>query len=573
MTLKFGKLKWKNFLSTGAHFNEIDLCKNNRTLIIGTNGSGKSTLLDALTFTLYGKPFRKINKPQLVNSVNQKDCLTIIEFVTQGKQYKIVRGIKPTIFEIYEDGEILNQDSKSKDYQKYLENNILKMNYKAFTQIVVVGSSTYIPFMKLTPAERRAFIEDILDISIFSKMNVILKENVSETKTTASDNTTSIEMLGVKIAEKERYVAEISRDTGRLVDEKKIVMARVIEENLIISDKIEKLKEEYNTLMGESVDDVQALTKKLTELEKIEYQLTSKRNVFSREIEFYETNSACPTCTQEISDDFKTNKIEVKKQKLGEVETIKAELDTRQQTVADRLTNLKNLNVKLAALSGLISENESNKRDNDKWIKTLEEDISKIENSSGTTAGDYTKELVDLKEKLVLSNETKDKLIEEQYLYGIVAQLLRDDGIKTKIIRKYMRSINSNINKYLQSMDFFVNFELDENFNETLKSRHRDEFSYFSFSEGEKLRIDLALLFTWRELAKMKNMASTNIIVFDEVFDSSLDANGTDEFIKILFGIEANTNAFVISHKTEQLSDKFPEIIEFKKVNNFSEMF
>jgi len=561
----FKTLRWKNLLSTGNYFTEIALNSNANTLIVGTNGSGKSTMLDALCFGLFGKPFRAINKPNLVNSINNRDAVVEIEFSIGSKEFKIVRGIKPNIFEIYQDKVLLNQDAAVRDYQDYLERFILKLNYKSFTQIVILGSASFTPFMQLSAADRRAIIEDLLDIQIFSTMNSLIKERLANNKDLTVEKKNDISLLMQKYQLKKEHQDKLNQDNEAKVKE--------YEEEILLH------RETIRTLSGE-VDDLerskQTLTdicskipeneKKITALKKIESQIEGKISKVGTDRSFYEHNADCPTCRQAITLGFKEEQLR--------------ELHTKEEELAGGLTELQ---TKITEQEGVIAELRENEKElsnvriqlatTQTSIKGLNDSITKLEKQIKQIQ--QPKENIDENELDAIKKEVEQaqgelkQLLDDKAYYDVASSLLKDTGIKTNIIKQYLPVINKLVNKYLTSMDFFVNFNLDESFKETIKSRHRDEFSYHNFSEGEKQRIDMALMLTWRAVAKLKNSTNTNLLILDEVFDSSLDTSGTEDLMKILHSLE-DANLFVISHKGDILQDKFSNTIRFEKVKNFS---
>jgi DNA repair exonuclease SbcCD ATPase subunit len=568
--IKFEKVRWKNILSTGNVFTEIDLCRSPNTLIIGSNGAGKSTILDALCFGLFGKPFRKINKPNLLNSINQSHGVVEVYFTIGKKSYKIVRGIKPNLFEIYCNNELLNQDSKSKDYQEQLEKGILKLNFKSFTQVVILGSASFVPFMQLSPADRRAIIEDLLDIQIFSSMNTILKEISSELKETTTKNKYNIDLTEEKIELQKQNIEEHKKLNDFEIKKK--------EEEILESEKeIESCETEVNTIQStietllKSIEDKTSTEKKISKLTQLESKMDDNVKKNRKDISFYEQNDNCPTCKQGIGEQFRNDQISEIEKKIDTqqkgIEQIKEEIDK----LDTRMTEIQEINSEIYKHNNEIIKNNSTIKSLNEFIKKLRKQISDLSNKKNNLEDDNLK-LKKLKEELeVLIAEQQELTVEKKY-YEYASTLLKDNGIKTKIIKQYLPIMNKLINKYLTAMDFFVNFNINENFEETIKSRHRDEFSYDNFSEGEKMRIDLALLFTWRQIAKLKNSTNTNLLILDEVFDSSLDSVGTEEFLKLMGEMGSETNIFVISHKGDQLFDKFRSVIRFQKKNNFSEV-
>jgi DNA repair exonuclease SbcCD ATPase subunit len=565
----FRKIRWKNLLSTGNYFTEIQLDNNQNTLIVGENGSGKSTMLDALCFVLFGKAFRNINKPNLLNSINQKDCLVEVEFDTNNKSYKIVRGIKPNVFEIYQNGDLINQEAASRDYQELLEKSILKLNYKSFTQIVILGSASFVPFMQLSAADRRTIIEDLLDIQIFSTMNNIVKDRISNNKDLTVTKKNDFTLLQQKHDMMKAHIDEMKQNN----EEKVKVNDEEIQNNLSIISTIQTQTEQLSQKVTELqfvVDgkiEVDARIKKIT---KLESQIESNLSKVRKDISFLESHDNCPTCRQTIAEEFKQKECasltDKEKECESGLETLEKKLLEEQKkliSITDTQKEIQNCQVQIATNNTSVTEIT---KYNTKLIKENEE----LKNSKAVSDKEE-KELRDVKEKMkVLAGELKE-LIEEKNYYEVANNLLKDTGIKTKIVRQYLPIINKLVNKYLTSLDFFVNFNLDESFKETIKSRHRDEFSYNNFSEGEKQRIDMALMLTWRAVAKLKNSSNTNLLILDEIFDSSLDNNGTEYLMSILHMLEG-VNLFVISHKGDILQDKFENVIRFEKSKNFSKV-
>ena len=565
----FEKVRWKNFLSTGNVFTEVALNKSNNTLIIGQNGAGKSTILDALCFGLFGKPFRKINKPQLLNSINNKDALVEIEFKIGQKQYKVVRGIKPNTFEIYCNNVLLNQDAAAKDYQEVLENQILKLNYKSFTQVVILGSASFVPFMQLSAADRRTIIEDLLDIQIFSSMNSVVKEKLSEIK----EETNKVKYAISLNKEKIQLQLQNIEDSKKLNDEEIAKKQTEIEtsnkqiEN--INESIRLITKHVNELTNKVGDKKEKLEKKSKNLFQIKGKIETNIQRNAKDIEFYENNHDCPTCKQAITEEWKNSQVSEKSEKiesqekgLGEVEEELKKVTGDLKTISDIVNHINEHNNEITKHNATISAINV-------YIAKLNREINELSNKKNSSEGDNLK-LRDLKTDLHMLNESHEELVELKHYNEFASSLLKDTGIKTKIIKQYLPIMNKLINKYLTAMDFFVNFNINENFEETIKSRHRDEFSYANFSEGEKMRIDLALLFTWRQIAKLKNSTNTNLLILDEVFDSSLDTVGTEEFLKLIHEMGSDTNIFVISHKGDQMFDKFRSVIKFEKKGNFS---
>ena len=564
----FKNVRWKNFLSTGNNFTDIQLDRNPTTLIVGENGAGKSTILDALCFGLFGKPFRSINKPLLVNSVNNGNCVVEIEFEIGSKKIKVVRGIKPNVFEIYLNGKMYNQDANVRDYQKYLEQQILKLNYQSFTQVVILGSSTFIPFMQLKARHRREVVEEILDIQIFSIMNLLLKQKLKDVFNDLRELDYQIDLVEEKISLQQKYISEMKQNKKKLLTEKNVLVNGNEEEIFMRQAEIDLLKKENDGLLA-SIDDKIDLDKKLTKLKDIKSTLMEKHRTHSRLIGFFEKNEDCPTCQQHIDEKFKENMIG---NKQGEVDKLSSGIDELESELLKSNTRLKEISgiaKKIRDNEVHVAKDKSSVDQLEKFNNTLREEIEELNNGE-VHKSDYEK-LRKLKKTLTGTSTQKSSLKEEQIYSEAVRSMLMDTGIKTKIIKQYLPIMNKLINTYLTSMEFYVNFTLDENFNETIKSRYRDEFTYASFSEGEKMRIDLALLFTWRAVAKMKNSTNTNLLILDEIFDSSLDGTGTDEFLKILNTL-GDENVFVISHKQDALADKFMSTIRFEKVKNFSHL-
>ena len=566
--ITFKYARWKNFLSTGNTFTEIQLDRNPSTLIIGENGAGKSTILDALCFGLFGKPFRQISKNQLINTVNGQGTVVEIEFETQNKKCKVVRGIKPNTFEIWVDGNMINQSANARDYQKHLEQQILKLNYRSFTQVVILGSSTFIPFMQLKSQARREVVEDILDIKIFSLMNLILKGKVKSLNTDISENKYQADLHKEKVELQEKYIEDIERNKDTLLSQKTTLRDGNEEEVFTRNAEVKRITEENQTFLDAMSNEDKAIEKR-DKLKDIQFTLKDKQVRHERMITFMQGNDDCPTCEQSISEDFKAKTISQRTEQVNELTTGLLQMKTEMDKANGKLKEFKDIakvindnSIKLAKLNSGITELE-------KFNATLTEEIRQIE-SGDVTKTDYEK-LDNLKEMCYSLDSTKSKLKEDMLYYDVAKNLLQDTGIKTKIIKQYLPIMNKLINTYLSSMDFFVNFNIDENFNETIKSRFRDVFSYANFSEGEKMRIDLALLFTWRAIAKMKNSTNTNLLILDEIFDSSLDATGTDDFLKILNTFDKE-NVFIISHKQDMLIDKFRSVIKFEKVKNFSKV-
>ena len=564
----FKKVRWKNFLSTGNYFLEVQLDRSPTTLIVGENGSGKSTVLDALCFVLFNKPFRTISKSQLVNSINLGGTIVEIEFVIQKNNFKIIRGMKPNIFEIYCNGRMMNQDANALDTQKILEQQILKLNYRSFTQVVILGSSTFIPFMQLRSKDRREVVEDILDIKIFSLMNFLLKHKVKEVSEELKSIEYEFRISKEKIDLQNKYIEDIRKNKERLIEEKEHLVFD--SEKVVLSEqkKADKIKLEIKSLEPET-SQKENVKSSIREYHKMEAKLSNRVDENKRQKEFFENNETCPVCTQDIELELKKQKIEEKSKRIQElnsgIDKLKIELNDKEQLLKgiEMLSKqIREKEVEVAKIGTSITHMERLIRQTNIQIQAMKK---------GEVSEEDKVKLTRLSERCKLQEEQITKLREDKFYVDVARNLLMDTGIKTKIINKYLPIMNKLINGYLTSMDFYVNFTLDNNFNETIKSRHRDEFSYSSFSEGEKMRIDLALLFTWRAVAKMKNSTNTNLLILDEIFDSSLDTTGTDDFLKILHTF-ADQNVFVISHKGDTMFDKFRSVIKFEKQRNFSKL-
>ena len=562
--IHFKYVRWRNFLSTGNQFTEIQLDRNNTTLIIGENGAGKSTILDALCFGLFGKPFRNINKPQLLNSVNGSACEVEVEFRVGKKEVKVVRGIKPNKFEIYINGKMYNQDANARDYQKYLEQQILKLNYRSFTQVVILGSSTFIPFMQLKARHRREVVEEILDIQIFSLMNMLVKQRMKTIAEDMREMDYNIKLNREKISLQEKYISEMKQNKDKLIEEKTLLISSNEEEVFSRNSENEKLNQQKDDWLTE-IADKDKVVATMNKLNNLKSTLREKKNSNAKMLKFFEDNDDCPTCEQPL--DNSEEMITLKEKEVSKFSTALDELEekideskVRQKIINEIVEKIRDSEVQVAKNNQSIVQLEKfNAKLSSEIEQLVDEELSK---------SDYDK-LKRLNKKMKGLDEQKSKLREDQTYADAVRNMLQDTGIKTKIIKQYLPIMNKLINTYLTSMEFYVNFTLDENFNETIKSRYRDEFTYASFSEGEKMRIDLALLFTWRAIAKMKNSTNTNLLILDEIFDSSLDGTGTDEFLKILNTL-GDENVFVIRHKQDALADKFRSTIKFEKVKNFS---
>ena len=566
--IHFRVIRFKNILSTGNAWTEIQLDGNKSTLIVGENGAGKSTMLDAISFALYGKAFRNITKPQLLNSINQKELMVEIEFSIARNNFMIRRGIKPNVFEIWKNGALLNQDAAARDYQSYLEDSILKLTYKSFGQVVVLGSSTFVPFMQLKAGERREVIEDLLDIQIFTVMNTLLKEKLSGNKESIQNIKYQIDLLKNRIdsaKEHNNSIRELKEGEVTKLKEKLREQIALIEAE---QEAVNSLMDEVKALT-ESVADKPAVKKKLQELQDIDRELSNKHRLLTKDIAFFESHDDCPTCRQGIEHDFKEETITNSSAKAKEIFDAREKLSIRGVKIENRLSNISSVESDISRKNLDMSEHNANYKMAMTVCKSIKNELSEAEDQV---------EAIDMSSIKLLEDElnghhsSQTQLFDDKEMLGLVSSMLKDGGIKTRIIKQYVPVMNKLINKYLAAMDFFVQFELDENFNETIKSRFRDVFSYASFSEGEKLRIDLALLFTWRAVSKLRNSVSTNLLIMDEIMDSSLDNSGTEEFLKIINEITADSNIFIISHKGDQLYDKFDNVIRFEKVKNFSKM-
>ena len=565
----FKTIRWKNFLSTGNQYTEVDFTKNKTNLIIGTNGAGKSTVLDALTFSLFGKPFRKINKPQLINSVNEKDCRVEVEFSIGSVEWKVVRGIKPAIFEIWRNGSSLDQSAAALDQQKWLEQNVLKMNYKSFTQIVILGSSTFVPFMQLPAAHRREVIEDLLDIKIFSSMNTLIKEKIRSTKEDIKVLELKKESLLDKVKMQKEFIEELESRGNANINANKEKIANLDREvgvymvdNASVEDGLYSLQKELEDYVG--------ATDKLRKLGNLKGKISQKVSTLTKEHKFFTENTVCPTCTQSIEETFRINRIKDAQDKAKELQSGYKELEEAIKEEEERERQFTILTKEISKLTNGISQNNIKINGCQRQIRDLEHEIQILTEQLENRNSEHEK-LESFKDNL---KTTYDELASKKdtiNYYDFSYSLLKDGGVKSKIIKKYLPLINQQVNRYLQMMDFYINFTLDEEFNETVQSPIHEDFSYASFSEGEKMRIDLALLFTWREVARFKNSVNTNLLIMDEVFDSSLDGFGTEEFLKIIRYVIKDANIFVISHKTG-LEDKFESVIKFEKVKGFSRM-
>ena len=562
--IRLKTVRWKNFLATGNRFIEVKLDQESMMLIVGKNGAGKSTLIDAITFSLFGKPFKKVNKGQLVNSVNERDTLTEIEFSVGTSEWKVRRGIKPNLFEIYHNDVLLNQDAKSMDYQKYLEEKVLKLNFKSFTQIVVLGSASFVPFMQLTANDRRIIIEDILDIGIFSVMKTLLKDRLITLKEEMNELDYEIKILQEKIAIQTKHMKALEEESKQ---KRKSDLDKIKETEQEI-DKLNKEIVVHQERIGDllnSIKDKTAVETKNQELDKYRSQISKNLKRFTKDKKFFEEKLNCPTCEQEIDEEFKNNKlIEVGKD-IDEMNNGLRQITKEVDKVYERIGEISKSTQEVQKEELQVVQKQSNIRAHNNFIQKLSHELESLEGEVETGSMNIlTKELDE-------SKSTRFKYVDQKFYYDVLSNILNDTGIKTRIIKKYLPVINKHVNDYLKDMDFFVNFQLDENFQETIRSRHRDQFSYYSFSEGEKKRIDIALLLTWRDVASMRNSVNVNLLILDEVFDASLDQAGVDDLMK-LFNILKNTNLFIISHKLDILDDKFPDKLIVEKVKNFTQV-
>ena len=565
--IKFKKIRWKNFLSTGDHWTEINFLEKNTNLIIGHNGSGKSTLLDALTFVLFNKPFRKINKSQLVNTVNERECLVELEFDVNARDYVVRRGIKPNTFDIEVNGSPLHRQADDRSNQRILEDNILKVNYKSFTQIVILGSSTFVPFMQLNAPNRREVIEDLLDIRIFSFMNNLLKDKIRLKKEQVRSLKLKRENLHDKIKMQEKFITEIENRSKEDIKSKKEKINELIKESDNCVNSNEELELEVSGLI-EDQEKVTGADKKLRKLNNLKGKLSNKVSTITKEHKFFTDNTVCPTCTQHIEEDFRLNRIKDAQSKAKELQTGYQELEKAIKNEEDRERLFTTLTKEIAKLNNVISQNNTRISGFNRQIRDLESEIQKFTEQLKNRNIEHEK-LNEFKESLQKTDDQLSERNQDIVHHDFAYSLLKDDGVKTKIIKKYLPLINQQVNRYLQMMDFYINFKLNEEFIETVESPIHEDFSYSSFSEGEKMRIDLALLFTWREVARVKNSVNTNLLIMDEVFDSSLDGFGVDEFMKIIRFVIKDANIFVISHKSD-LHDKFDHLIKFSKERGFS---
>lgn len=566
--LIFKKLRYQNLLSTGNQFTEIFLNKSKSTLVVGENGAGKSSFIEALTFALYGRPFRNINKPQLVNSITGKGLLVELEFSVNNKEYLIRRGMKPNVFEVYQNGKLINQNADIREYQDMLEKSILKLNYKSFSQVVVLGSANFVPFMQLSAMQRRDVVEDLLDIQVFSTMNSILKDKVSENRNSLQELEYTINLLQQKISMHEKHILSLRQNNDELIEHKRTKIQThsegVAAHHKIVDEMMAQVTDLTNKVLDENK--IQDRKQKLVQMES---SLEDKMRKITKEINFFHDHDNCPTCKQGIDHNFKTSTVKQRTSKKEEIKEALGKLEQEVIATNKRMAEINAINKEISRINQLIDQNNQQIQFLNQYISDLNKEIAQLRkqaekiNTDTDESDKFYEELKDMKHK-------KESLLKEKNLLDVASHLLKDSGIKTKIIKQYVPVMNKLINKYLAAMDFFVNFELDESFSETIKSRFRDDFSYASFSEGEKARLDLALMFAWRAIAKLRNSASTNLLIMDEVFDGSLDNNGTSELLEILTGFTADSNVFIISHKSDGLYDKFHSVIKFEKHGNFS---
>lgn len=566
--INFKLIKWKNFLSYGNEFAEIDLSKSGMTLIVGENGSGKSTLLDALTFALFGKPFRNINKPQLINSINKKDCLVELEFSSGLNNYKIKRGLKPSIFEVYCNDELINQSAEMKDYQEILEKQILKLNLKSFCQVVVLGSASFVPFMQLPAAQRRAIVEDLLDLQVFSTMNILLKDKIIKNNENILENDIQKKIANTKINIIREHLSEIVSKNEQFIENKQLLI-KEYSTSLITDTAYIKEKQEIIEELKKNQGDIDKISEKLDQLKVYNLQLISKISLLNNELELLKNHQNCPTCKQEINEQFKCENVNIKNDEVLKLEIGLEKLNITMGKTRELFDKCKQIQKQINVIENEITRINFQVINYKKQIEHLNQEINSVKMEKTESNNDI--KLIDLEKDLQVLSKEYNELMEDKQVLVISGLMLKDNGSKTKLINKYIPTINQLINKYLSMMDFFVSFEMNNEFEETIKSRHRDDFSYGSFSEGQKQRIDLAILFTWRAIAKMRNSVSTNILILDEVFDSSLDVAGTEQLMSIIQSIASENSLLVISHK-EQMNDKFDNVIKFTMNKNFSKM-
>ena len=562
--IRLKTVRWKNFLATGNRFIEVELDQKDMMLVVGKNGAGKSTLIDAITFSLFGKPFKKVNKGQLVNSVNERDTLTEIEFSVGTAEWKVRRGIKPNLFEIYHNDRLVNQDAKSMDYQKYLEEKILKLNFKSFTQIVVLGAASFVPFMQLTANDRRIIIEDILDIGIFSVMKTLLKDRVITLKEEMNELDYQIKLLQEKITLQEKYIKAMEEESKQKRKSDLDKIKETEQEIIKLNQEIDEHQERIGDLVN-SIKDKAAVEKKDKELDNYRSQIRKNLKRFIKDKKFFDEKENCPTCEQEIDEEFKKTKLEEVGKGIDEMNYGLSQIAKEVDKVYGRIGEIAKSSQEIQKEESQVYQKQSNIQSHNSFIQKLSHEMESLQvEVQKDSMNVLTKELDE-------SKSTRFQYVDQKFYYDVLSNILNDTGIKTRIIKKYLPVINKHVNDYLKDMDFFVNFQLDENFQETIKSRHRDQFSYYSFSEGEKKRIDIALLLTWRDIASMRNSVNVNLLILDEVFDASLDQAGVDDLMK-LFNILKHTNLFIISHKLDILDDKFPDKLIVEKVKNFTQV-
>lgn len=563
----FKKLRYKNFLSTGNVFTEFDLAGKDMTLIIGVNGAGKSTILDALVFALFGKPFRKINKPQLVNTITQKNCLVEVEFSIGTVQYKIVRGMKPSVFEVYKDDNLLNQSAESKDYQEILEKQILKVNQRSFCQVVVLGSATFQPFMQLPAGQRREIIEELLDLRIFTTMNSLLKDKVQINNDLINSKYSEKKLIESKIEMTNEHLNELQQNNEKLIGEKESLIKETKQHIAEMQDKFNFFSDQISSLELQTFEN-EGVNKKVEKLKKLRHQIEAKVGLLEKDMSFFVSHDNCPTCKQSISEDHKTDMIAENRSEIDKLNEGLTQLSLEYDTTKEKLSKILEIQSNIQRFEIKKAEAKTTINSLTKYIKQLQTEIDNINQSQEEQKEN---KILDFENELKNIETDYNNLVEDKHILMAAGTLLKDGGIKAKIIKQYIPVINKLINKYLSAMDFFVSFELDEEFNETIKSRYRDNFTYASFSEGEKQKIDLALLFTWRAIAKLRNSINTNLLIMDEVFDSSLDSNATDYLFNIINDVAKDNNIFIISHK-EHMNEKFSNVVKFVKNKNFSQM-
>ena len=568
--ITFKKVKYKNFLSTGQQFIEIQLDRAQSTLVVGENGAGKSTMLDALCFGLFQRAFRNIKKDQLVNSINEKECVVEVEFIVGQNYYKIIRGIKPNTFEIWCNDVMLNQDAAQRDYQKHLESTILKLNFRSFTQVVILGNASFVPFMQLRARHRRQVVEEILDIEIFSKMNLLFREKQKNQDEVIKQSEFNCQLIDSKIDSQKKHIEDMSGNKQQTIEKKQIEIRQAQTDIDNYQLDIDKVNTEKAELQKQILDESK-INNKYKQLHNLEAKLENTCSKHRKDLGFFQTHNDCPTCQQVIDEAFKSTMIGKKAEKVQELEGALGQIEKDIKSTEDRLDIINKTMIAIREKELLVNRYETSISEIKKYMANKQNEVDELEDDKFTT-GVATGKLEELQEQLTAAEAAKVKQKEQKSYLDTARYLMQDTGIKTKIIKQYLPIMNQLINKNLADMDFFVNFTLDDEFNETIKSRHRDEFNYHSFSEGGKLRIDLAILFTWREIAKLKNSTNTNLLILDEIFDSSLDASGTDEFMRILSNKLAKENVFVISHKGDTLIDKFPRVMKFEKYKNFTRM-